>query len=356
MTGVQVRAQLRERGVDVEFEVAPGEVVALIGSNGAGKSTVLHTIAGLLRPDSGCVRSGTRVLTDTDSGVFVPAHARRICMLLQDPSLFPHLSVIDNVAFGPRGRRVGRRHARQTAQQWLAQVDATELAGRAPRELSGGQAQRVAIARAMAADPDVLLLDEPLAGLDVGAAAAIRTVLRPVLARDNRAALLITHDLIDVLTLADRVLVMESGRIVEAGAAAQIVTAPRSAFAAQIAGVNLVNGTVAPDGSLQAADGTRWYTSEPASAGLRAVAVFSPSAVAVFREAPDGSPRNSVPVTVAALDVSGSHVRVRATGQTDGGPGIAADITPEAAADLRLAAGDRVHFVVKAHEVAIHPV
>lgn len=351
-----MRAQLHDRGVDVEFDVAPGEVVALIGANGAGKSTVLHTIAGLLRPDSGCVRSGTRVLTDTESGVFVPAHSRRICLLLQDAMLFPHLSAIDNVAFGPRSLRVGRRRARQTAQRWLAQVDAADLADRAPRELSGGQAQRVAIARALASDPDVLLLDEPLAGLDVGAAAAIRTVLRTVLARDNRSALLITHDLVDVLTLADTVVVMEAGRIVETGRAAQLVTSPRSSFAARIAGVNLVEGTIAADGSLQAADGTHWYTTDPPAAGLRAVAVFSPSAVAVFREAPHGSPRNSVPVTVTALETSGSHVRVRAAVSAHGAAGLAADITTEAAAELRLAAGDHVHFVMKAHEVAVHAV
>ncbi|MDT5093987.1 MAG: molybdate transport system ATP-binding protein [Mycobacterium sp.] len=356
MTGLQVRAQVRQRGVDVEFDVAPGEVVALIGPNGAGKSTVVHTIAGLLWPDRGRVQSGTRVLTDTDSGVFVPAHARRICLMLQDALLFPHLSVLDNVAFGPRSRRVGRRHARQTAQRWLAQVDAAELAERAPRELSGGQAQRVAVARALAADPDVLLLDEPLAGLDIGAASAIRTVLRPVLTRESKAAVLITHDLIDVLTLADRVLVMESGRIIESGPAAQIVTAPRSSFAARIAGVNLVNGTISPDGSLLAADGTRWYAQNPPPGGARAVAIFTPSTVAVFRDAPHGSPRNSVPVIVAALEVSGSSVRVRATAQSDGSPGLAADVTAEAAAELRLATGDRLHFVVKAHEVAIQPV
>jgi len=357
MTGVQVRARVARRDVDVDFEVAAGEVVALIGANGAGKSTVLHVIAGLLRPDTGSVRSGARVLTDTASRVFVPAHARRVGLLLQDALLFPHLSVIDNVAFGPRSRRLGRRAALQAAGHWLGQVNASELAASAPRELSGGQAQRVAIARALAADPDVLLLDEPLAGLDVAAASGLRTVLRPALTRDDRAAVLVTHDLVDVLTLADRVLVMEAGRVVEAGDAAQVLAAPRSRFAARIAGVNLVSGTVGADSALHTSDHGHWYAAgDRLAEGVHAVAVFSPSAVAVFRDTPHGSPRNTVTVTVAELVASGPGVRVRATGQADGAPGLAADITADAAAELRLVAGDRVTFAVKAHEVTIHPV
>ena len=356
MTGVAARAVAKQRDVDVEFEVAAGEVVALVGANGAGKSTVLHVIAGLLRPDSGSVRSGGRLLTDTTSGVFVPAHARRIGLLLQDALLFPHLSVVDNVAFGPRSRRRGRRAADLAAREWLERVDAADLAERAPGELSGGQAQRVAIARALAADPDVLLLDEPLAGLDVAAATGVRAVLGAVLASDNRAAVLVTHDLVDILTLADRVLVMDGGRVVEAGDTAQVLAAPRSAFAARIAGVNLVNGTVGDDGSLGAADGSRWYgVGDRLGSGAHAVAVFRPSAVAVFRDAPHGSPRNTVAVTVAQIDALGPRIRVRAGEQADGAPGLAADVTAEAAAEMRLVAGERVHFAVKAQEVAIHP-
>ncbi|MBV9514806.1 MAG: ATP-binding cassette domain-containing protein [Mycobacteriaceae bacterium] len=357
MTGVEARLRVGPRGVAVEFEAAAGEVVALIGANAAGKSTVLHVIAGLLRPDAGSIRAGARILTETASGVLVPAHARRIGLLPQDALLFPHMSVLDNVAFGPRSRRRGRRAARAAARYWLERVDAAHLAERRPRHLSGGQAQRVAIARALAADPDVLLLDEPLAGLDVAAASGLRALLRVALVREDRAAVLVTHDLVDILTLADRVLVMEEGRVVEAGATARVLSAPRSGFAARLAGVNLVNGTVGPDGALQAADGSHWHAAgDQHPAGTRAVAVYSPSAVAVFRETPHGSPRNTVTVTVAELDASGSGVRVRATEQTDGAPGLAADVTAESAAALRLAAGDRVYFAVKAHEVAIHPV
>jgi molybdate transport system ATP-binding protein len=356
MTGVTIRAQVGARDVDVDFEVAPGEVIALIGANGAGKSTVLHVIAGLVKPDTGFVASGGRVLTDTEKHVFVPAHARRIGLLLQDALLFPHLSVVDNVAFGPRSRRRGRRAAREAAMQWLDEVDVAHLADRGPRQLSGGQAQRVAIARALASDPDVMLLDEPLAGLDVAAAAGVRAALRPVLARSDRAAVLVTHDLVDVLTLADRVLVMDAGRVVESGETARVLTAPRSSFAARISGVNLVNGTVGPEGTLQAADGTLWHaTGDKAPAGVRAVAVFSPSAVSVYRDAPHGSPRNTVAVTVTQIDAVATGIRVSSAEQADGAPGLSADVTAEAAADLRLMPGERVHFAVKAHEVRIHP-
>ena len=210
MTGVALRAVVESRGVDLEFDVAAGEVLAVLGPNGSGKSTALHVIAGLVRPDRGEVRVGQRVLTDTATGVHVATHDRRVGLLLQDALLFPHLTVTGNVAFAPRSSRAAAAH-------WLAEVDAADLGDRMPRQLSGGQAQRVALARALAAEPDVLLLDEPLAGLDVAAATAMRKVLRRMLARDGRSAVLITHDLLDVLTLADRVLVLEAGRIVERG-------------------------------------------------------------------------------------------------------------------------------------------
>jgi molybdate transport system ATP-binding protein len=350
MTDVRLRAVVESRGVDIEFGVAAGEVLAMLGPNGAGKSTALHVIAGLLRPDNGVVRVGDRVLTDTATGIQVSTHHRRVGLLMQDPLLFPHLSVAANVAFAPRSSRAAAAH-------WLAEVDAADLADRMPRQLSGGQAQRVALARALAAEPDVLLLDEPLAGLDVAAATAMRKVLRRVLARDGRSAVLITHDLLDVLTLADRVLVLESGHIAETGSAAAVLAKPRSRFGAQFAGVNLVSGTAAADGMLTTESGTVWHGSPGPDvvAGEPAVAVFPPAAVAVYRDKPHGSPRNTVEVTVAELDTRGPAIRVRADEQPDGAPGLAADITTESVAEMRLAPGDRVYFSVKAQEVTVHP-
>lgn len=358
MTGLSVRAVVEERGLDVEFDVAPGEVLAVLGPNGAGKSTTLHVIAGLVMPDTGQVRAGERVLTDTASGVRVPAHARRVGLLLQDPLLFPHLNVAANVEFGPRSRhRLARRSARVSARHWLVEVGAEHLAERMPRQLSGGQAQRVALARALAADPDVLLLDEPMAGLDVAVATAMRKVLRGVLNRDGRSAVLITHDVLDVVTLADRVLVVEDGKIVESGSTARVLASPRSRFGARFAGLNLVNGTVGDSGALVTAWGEQWHggAATELATGDPAVVVFAPAAVAVYREEPHGSPRNTVAVTITELDGRGPGIRVRTDEQPDGAPGLAADITAESASELRLAPGDRVYFTVKAQEVAIHP-
>jgi molybdate transport system ATP-binding protein len=362
MSGLQLRAIVADRNLDVEFSVSAGEVLAVLGPNGAGKSTALHVVAGLVHPDTGLVRLGDRVLTDTATGVNVATHDRRVGLLLQDPLLFPHMSVAANVAFGPHSRRAmfgpGRAQERATALRWLREVDAEQFADRKPRQLSGGQAQRVAIARALAAEPEVLLLDEPLTGLDVAAAAAVRAVLRNVVSHSGCAVILITHDLLDVFTLADRVLVVEAGRIAEIGPVADVLGAPHSSFGARIAGVNLVNGIIGADGSLLTSSGTRLYGSpatDPVPAGQGAIAVFAPTAVSVYQERAHGSPRNTLEVTVAELDTRGSAVVVRGHEQPDGAPGLSADITVDAAAELRLTPGERVWFSIKAHEVSLYP-
>jgi molybdate transport system ATP-binding protein len=355
---LRLRAVVADRGVDVEMHVAAGEVVAVVGPNGAGKSTLLHVIAGLLRPDEGRVQLGTTVLTDTAASIFVPAHARRVGLLLQDALLFPHLSVLANVAFAPRNRGRGRREARRSAGHWLAQVDAVELENRRPHQLSGGQAQRVAIARALAAEPDVLLLDEPLAGLDVGAAGAIRTLLRAVLAGTDRSALIVTHDLGDVLALADRVLVLEKGRIVDSGPTAAVLAAPRSSFVARLAGINVVHGTLDDGDVVQTHWGARWRGTpavDPPQRGQSAIAVFAPAAVAVHRTPLDDNAHITVAVTVAEIDARGPGIRIRTDQQRDGAPGLAADITSDAAAQLRLTPGEQVYFSVKADEITLHP-
>lgn len=362
--GLTLQAVVAERGLDVRVNVAPGEVLAVLGPNGAGKSTLLHVIAGLLRPDEGLVCAGDRVLTDTRAGVQVATCDRRVGLLLQDPLLFPHLSVAANVAFGSQRRRrfdLRRVHARALAAPWLRAVDAEGLAERRPRRLSGGQAQRVAIARALAAEPEVLLLDEPLAGLDVGASSVVRAVLRDVLSAAGRTSVLVTHDLLDVFALADRVMVLESGRIAEIGRTADVLAAPRSRFGAQIAGVNLVAGVFHSTGVLRTGWGDQWHgtNDDDVRAGGSAVAVSTPAAVAVYREPPRHiSPRNLLEVIVAELVVRGSTVQVRGVDQPDGAPGLAADITADAAAELRLAPGETVWFGVKAQEVmlrATHP-
>jgi molybdate transport system ATP-binding protein len=347
-------AAVDQRGVDAALTVQDGETLAILGPNGSGKSTLLAVVAGLLRPDRGRVALGGRDLTLTGRGptVHVPPHDRKTALLGQEPLLFPHLSALDNVGFGARSRGVGRREARDHAQAWLDQVGVGELSGRKPAQLSGGQAQRVAVARALAAEPELLLLDEPMAALDVDVAPALRQTLRRVLA--DRTVVLVTHDVLDALLLADRVVVLEAGRVVEEGPATEVLSRPRSPFAARLAGLNLVGGTWT-GAEVRGDDGDvvlGMPGDPPPATGDRVVASFRPHAVAVYREHVEGSPRNSFAVTVTGLEPLGDLVRIRAIGVRQS---MAADVTVQSVAALELAAGQRVTFTVKATEVAIYP-
>ena len=357
MTGLFVHATVTERDLDVEVTVPPGTVTAILGPNGAGKSTLLSVIAGLTRPDRGVVELAGRTLTATERKVAVAPHKRGVALLAQRPLLFPHLTVAHNVAFAPRSGGASRRQAAATATRWLDAVDAADLAERKPAQLSGGQAQRVAIARALAAEPQLLLLDEPLAALDVTAAPAIRSLLRRVLRGPGRTAVLVTHDSLDALALADRVVVLDGGRVVEEGEVRQVLSRPTSAFAARVAGINLRSGEIVADGVLKTEAGEMVYGSsdEAVKPGERAVAVFGPRSVAVYAELPSGSPRNHFTVTIAEIENRGDLVRVR--GEDDGHhAALMADVTTAAAADLDLAPGHVVQFVVKATETAIYPI
>jgi molybdate transport system ATP-binding protein len=346
----QLDARLAARAVEVSLSLEAGETLAILGPNGAGKSTLLSVISGLLRPDAGKAVLGDRVLFDlaADRQLWSAPHTRGTVLLAQEALLFPHLSALDNVAFGPRSAGASRAAARDTAMRWLADVDAGDLAARRPAQLSGGQAQRVAVARALAADPDLLLLDEPMSALDIHAAPLLRRLLKRVLA--GRMAIIVTHDILDALMLADRVIVLEDGRISETGPTREVLEKPRSRFAAGLAGLNLVAGTVSgagvttPEGMVVA--GHRDGTIEP---GQEGVAVFPPSAVSVFLSEEHGSPRNSFRTTITDLEPHGDQVRVHAGG-------LFADITPAASADLALVPGMTVYFVVKAAAIAIHPV
>ncbi|AOW95209.1 molybdenum ABC transporter ATP-binding protein [Rhodococcus sp. WMMA185] len=335
------------------FDLGAGEVLAVLGPNGAGKSTALSVIAGLVRPDAGRVELNGRVLTDTDRGVMLPAHRRCVALLAQQALLFPHLTVAANVAFAPRSAGRSRREARGIAERWLDAVDATQFAERRPHELSGGQAQRVAVARALAADPQALLLDEPMAALDVSTAPALRVLLRQVLREGRRTAVVVTHDVLDALALADRVIVVDDGRVVESGSVRDVLTRPRSPFGARIAGLNLVPVSGAPD-DLVAATGARMHGLPGADfvPGSAAVAVFAPHAVAVHRHRPEGSPRNVFRVTISEIEVRGPTVRVRA--DAGGRLELSADVTVASVAELDLVPGANVFFVIKAAEVALH--
>ncbi|WP_116048746.1 sulfate/molybdate ABC transporter ATP-binding protein [Amycolatopsis palatopharyngis] len=362
MSAVYAELSLRQGGfqLEVTLEVPAGSVLAILGPNGSGKSTVLGCLAGLLTPERGSVTVNGRVLTDVRQRVLVPPESRHVGLLAQDPLLFPHLSVLDNVAFAPRSLGVGRRAARERALHWLSEVDATDLAGRRPAQLSGGQAQRVAVARALAGEPGLLLLDEPLAALDVDAAPAIRGLLRRVLRSpgDAPAAVLVTHDPLDALSLADQVVVLAEGRIVEQGATRDVLAEPRTPFTARIAGVNLVGGT-AVAGGLRTRTGEliSGLLADDVAAGDPAVAVFAPAAVAVYPPwaATGGSPRNTVTTTVATLQPHGDLVRLHTAGDGQWAAGLTADLTRAAVAELALEPGNEVRLVVKTTMVRVHP-
>jgi molybdate transport system ATP-binding protein len=345
-----VALTIPDRGVELELAVQTGETLALLGPNGAGKSTVLSSVAGLVRPHDGTIEVDGRVLTDVRGGTarqFIRPHRRNIALMAQEPLLFPHLSSLENVAFGPRSHGVARHEARKTAQAWLDRVHAGEHARRLPHELSGGQAQRVALARALAAGPEVILLDEPMAALDAQIAPELRRTLQEVLA--DRTALLVTHDLVDALLLADRVVVLENGSIVEEGSTLDVLTRPRSAFAAQLADLNMAVGIKRGE-VIELPDGRRiagQVSGEPPADGAPAIVVFRPSAVSIFRELPAGSPRNQFRTTITEIHPHGGVVRVRAGG-------LSADITLASAAELALVPGDEVVFTVKATEVTVY--
>ena len=330
-----LRAAAAERDVELDLEVAPGETLALVGPNGAGKSTALSLIAGALRPSSGSVELDGRVLADART--WVPPHDRRVTTLSQDPVLFPHLTALGNVMFPLLARGAPRREARRRAHAHLAELGLSALAARRPSQLSGGQAQRVAIARALAAEPRLLLLDEPMAALDVDVAPALREQLRGFLA--ERTAIVVTHDLLDALALADRIAVLEGGRGVGIGPTAEVLTRPRSPFAARFAGLNLVAGRW--DGAqVRLEDGSSLSALCEESPGTQVLAAFRPAAVHLVEE---GGLRR----TVRALAPRGDLVRAVTED-------LAADLPPQEVARRHLVPGSAVRLAVAGEDVTAY--
>ena len=332
--------------VDVDIAVGDGEVLALLGPNGAGKSTVLRVLAGLLHPDGG------RVVVDGDqvwdgAEQHLPAHRRSLGMVFQDHLLFPHLSITDNVAFGLRSRGARKAAARAAAAPWLDRVGLGELGDRRPGELSGGQAQRAALARALVGDPRVLLLDEPLSALDARTRLTVRAELHRHLADFAGSAVLVTHDPVDAMALADRVVVVEDGRVVQAGTPAEVARRPRTDYVARLVGLVLLPGTGA--GQHVDLDGGGVVAVADVAAGDVFVAI-RPESVALYLQRPAGSPRNVWPLRLVSATPHGSVVRCDLAGEV----ALTADVTATAFAELGLAPGAQVWASVKASEVAVY--
>lgn len=355
--GLDVRAVV-QRGsfrLDVGLTAAPGEVLGVLGPNGAGKSTLLRALAGLCAVADGWITLAGQCLDDPAAGIFVPAEQRPVGLVFQNYRLFPHLSVRDNVAFAPRSKRLRRGAARQLAEQWLERLALTEFAARKPAELSGGQAQRVALARALAAEPGLLLLDEPLAALDASTRLEVRAGLRRHLAQFAGPTLIVTHDALEAMVMTDRLIVVEDGRIVQQGTPAEIARRPATNYVARLVGLNLyrgerdAGGIVRLDGGgmLTAAGGSE----QPAAPTGVVLVAIRPSAIAIHTTRPEhASFRNIWQGTVAGLEPLTDRVRVAVDGQ----PAALVDVTPGAVAELDLARGAPVWLSAKATDIDVY--
>jgi molybdate transport system ATP-binding protein len=288
-------------------------------------------------------------LEDVATGEYIPTEQRPIGVVFQDYLLFPHLSAVDNVAFGLRSRGMGKRTAGEKAIQWLDRVGLRSYARAKPAELSGGQRQRVALARALAPDPHLLLLDEPLAALDATTRAEVRRDLKQHLGSFPGLRLVVTHDPLEAAALADRLIVMENGRLVQTGTASEVTERPRSQYVADLVGVNLLKGRAdhgfvrMPGGPVVAAAG--------AESG-EVFAVIHPRAVAVHRQRPEGSPRNVWSGRATGIDLIGDRVRVRIDGEVR----VVAEVTTAALKELDLGEGGQVWLSFKATDVGVYPV
>ncbi len=335
----------------LDLDADPGTTIAVVGRNGAGKTTLLRALLGLTP------RAHAELRLGADDVTALPPHRRGVAWVPQDGALFPHLSALANTAYGLRAHGVPRAEARRAARAYLDRLGVGHLAHRRPAQLSGGQAQRVALARALAVRPRLLLLDEPLAALDQTTRAQVRHVLRRHLDGFGGVCLLVTHDPVEAVSLADRVLVLDEGRTVQDAPPAEVARRPRSAWVARMLGRNAWPGTLTPDGLAPEAGG-RLVVAPPADAlspspGTPALAVIAPESVALHPSRPTGSPRNTYACTVAEITALGSRLRVLLTSPDC--PDLIAEITPQAAADLALREGTPVWAGVKATDITLVP-
>jgi len=341
--------QLGSLDLQADLEVEPGELLALLGPNGAGKSTLLRCLGGLAPIDAGRIVLDDLVVDEPASDSFVEPENRPIGFVFQNYLLFENMTVLENVAYGLRSRKTPKADARRTAREWLERVGLSEYADQRPRSLSGGQTQRAALARALATNPRLLLLDEPLAALDAGTRSSVRRDLRRHLETFEGMRILVTHDPVDAYALADRVAILDAGRIVQVGTLAEVTAHPRSRYVADLVGVNLVNGVVF-DGVLTTEAGAQVVIAD-AQPGP-SFAVIRPPSISLVREPVDGSSaRNTWVGTIAEVDRLGDRVRVGIEGQLP----LTAEITAAALDALQLQPGDEIHASVKATDIEVYP-
>ncbi len=367
------RADRGAFSLQAAFQVSAGESLAVLGPNGAGKTTLLRALAGLTPLTDGRIELDGVVLDDAATGTFVPTERRRVGLVFQGYRLFPHLTVRENVAFGPRSSGAGRRAAQQAADRWLDRLDLADLAHRRPGELSGGQGQRVALARALATDPALLLLDEPMAALDARTRLEVRATLRQHLRHYAGPVVVVTHDPLEAMVMAGRLLVLEDGRVVQQGSPAEVARRPATDYVARLVGLNLYAGEVVDDAASSRTQrssgvgeesrrhvaldsGGRLHATGLRASGLdvgsRVLVAFRPAAVSLHVDRPGaGSPRNVWSGAVGGLEPTADRVRVQVRGEPD----VLVDVTPAAVAELGLRPGLRVWVSVKATELDVYP-
>lgn len=351
---LEVAVVARREGftVGAAFSADPGETVALLGPNGAGKSTLVSVLAGLLAPERGRVRLDGDWLDDTEAGAHMPAEHRSIGVMFQGLLLLPHLSVLENVAFPHRARGAPVSIARRSAHETLELVEAASLADVKPGRLSGGEAQRVALARALVTKPRLLLLDEPLAALDVSVKTRIRALIRRVLAGFGGIAIIVTHDPVDAMTLADRIVVLEQGRMTQIGTPDEVRAGPRTRYAADLVGVNLFIGRLEPGGGAVHTEAGPVYCDAPEGVTEPvdgAMGILRPADVSLFLDEPAGSARNVLPGPISFISIEGDRARVGVAS----GPPVVAEITVASLRRLGLVEGMRVFAAFKALEVRV---
>jgi molybdate transport system ATP-binding protein len=338
----------REGGfaLNVSLDIGPGRTIALLGPNGAGKSTVVAAIAGLIAVDRGSIALDGTMLDDRRADVFVASEERGVGVMFQDHLLFAHMSVADNIAFGLRSRGMSVGDAGSVASDWCNQLDLSELERRSVRDLSGGQAQRVALARALATNPSILLLDEPLAALDVTTKAKARKVLGEHLDAFSGPKLLITHDPGEAFLLADEVHVIEDGKITQVGSAEEITRSPRTEYAADLAGTNLLRGEVA--GGVVVVGTHVMQVADSPSDGPTLLTIH-PRAVSLHRQRPEGSARNAWQTTVSHIEIMADRCRV----SVDVPVPLTSEVTTESVGALGLEIGSTIWVSVKATEIGV---
>lgn len=334
--------------IEVDLDADGGRVLALIGPNGAGKSSLVQALCGLVPLDAGRVGVGGSPWEDVGAGIRLPPQRRSVGVMFQGLALFPKMTALDNVAYGPRAMGASRTHARRSAAAVLERLGAAELTGVPADQLSGGQAQKVALGRALAVEPDLLLLDEPTSQLDVATRMAVRRSLIDALRDFTGVTVLVTHQPMEAMAVADEIAVIEEGRITQRGDPRELQLRPRSAYVADFAGVNLLEGRSTGD-RVELAGGATVAVAE-APMGDVFVAIH-PNAIALYRMIPEGTPRNVWKLDISDIDLEGDRARVRLRGDLT----LVAEITRAAAIQLRLAEKGSVWASAKATQVQTYP-